>query len=210
MVAFALAGVCALAAFLVVRGLAERAASAGARATRTVSVVVTARDVAAGATLTAEDVTTGEVPEPAPAAALTEAAAAVGHVAVTPFLAGEAVTATRLAQDGGALTVSVPAGQVAVTLGVESVPDGLSAGDHVDVLATYTAARPYTSTVAEDLRVLAVRRADGGSFGAGSAALTRITFVTAPEVARALVGADATATLALAVHGYTSVVGAPG
>lgn len=206
MVAFTLAGACALAAFVVVRGLAERAASAGTPEAGTVSVVVAARDVAAGATLTAEDLTTGDVPAPAPVAALTDVTEAVGRVAVTPFLAGEPVSTTRLARDGGALTVSVPAGEVAVTLGVESVPDGLSAGDHVDVLATYTAARPYTSTVAGDLRVLTVERAEGGSFGAGPTAVARITFVTAPEVARALVGADATATLALAVRGYASVV----
>jgi Flp pilus assembly protein CpaB len=204
-VAFTVAGMCALGAFVVVRGLAERAASAGTPQVGAVTLVVTARDVAAGATLTADDVTTGEVVGPAPPGALTDVAAAVGRVAVTPFLAGEAITATRLAEGGGKLTVSVPAGEVAVTLGVESVPDGLSAGDRVDVLATYTAARPYTSTVAEDLRVLTVRSADGGSFGAGSAAVTRITFVTTPDIARALVGADATATLALAVRGSTSV-----
>ncbi|MGZ4149476.1 MAG: Flp pilus assembly protein CpaB, partial [Actinomycetota bacterium] len=157
------------------------------------------------ATLAAEDVTTGTVPDPPPPGALTDVADAIGRVAVTPFLAGEPVVQTRLAEDGGALTASVPAGEVAVTLGIESVPDGLSAGDRVDVLATYTAARPYTSTVAEDLRVLKVQRADGGSFGPGAAATTRVTFVTAPEVARALVGADATATLAIAVRGYVSI-----
>jgi Flp pilus assembly protein CpaB len=205
-VAFTLAGVCALGAFVVVRGLAERAAMAGPSQERNVTVVVAARDVDAGATLTADDVATGSVPGPPPPGALTDAAEAVGHVAVTPFLAGETVVTTRLAEDGGTLTVSVPDGEVAVTLAIESAPDGLSAGDRVDVLATYTAARPYTSTVAEDLRVLRVQRAESGSFGAaGGGAATRVTFVTAPEVARALVGADATATLALAVRGYVSL-----
>ncbi len=203
--AFTLAGVFALGAFIVVRGVAERAASAGPPQERTVTVVVAARDVGAGATLTADDVATGSVPGPPPPGALTDAAEAVGHVAVTPFLTGETVVTTRLAEDGGALTASVPDGEVAVTLGIESAPDGLSAGDRVDVLATYTAARPYTSTVAEDLRVLRVQRAEGGSFGADGGAATRVTFVTAPEVARALVGADATATLALAVRGYVSL-----
>ena len=89
---------------------------------------------------------------------------------------------------------------------MDAVPEGLVVGDHVDVFATYAGARPYTSTVAEDVRVLAIASEDGGAFAVTEEG-TKITFIATPEVARALAGADASAILALALRGPSSVGG---
>jgi Flp pilus assembly protein CpaB len=199
---FLLAFGCAALAFVLVRDLATRAG--GAPVTATVSVVVAARDLQAGWELTAGDVELAEMPMPAGPAALTAVADAIGRVTVTPLVTGEAVTATRLAEAGGPLVTSVPPGLLGVTLGVEALPNGLVPGDRIDVLATFTSARPYTTTVAEDVPVLRVPRGGDGAFDAG-ASEAQVLIVASPEVARQLVQADATGVLAIAVRGSDPV-----
>lgn len=191
---------CAVLAFIVVRDLADRAARPGDRAA-TVPVVVAAGDLAPGHELTAEDLEMAELPSPAPPAGIVDVAEALGRVTVTPFLAGEPITVTRLAEDGGALVASVPPGALGVVLRVDALPDGLAPGDRVDVLATFTAARPYTTTVAEDVTVLQVPAPGQGPLGTGSGG-TQVVVVASPEVARQLVQASATGTVAIAVRGY--------
>jgi pilus assembly protein CpaB len=193
-----LAATCAAISFALVRGEASRAAAAGDAPE--IPVVVAAHDIDAGSSLGDGDLTVRSVP---PAAELPATFAtpdgAIGRVTVTSFLAGEPITSTRLAAVGGALASSLPPGAVAVTLGVDAAPDGLVAGDHVDVFATYAGARPYTTTVAEDVRVLAIAGGDGATFAVSERG-TRITFTAAPEVARTLAGADASAVLAIALR----------
>jgi Flp pilus assembly protein CpaB len=200
-----LAAACAGISFVLVRGEVSRAAaSVGAPET---PVVVAARSIDAGSTLAVDDLAVRSVPVAvALPATLSAPDAAVGRVAVTPFVTGEPITGTRLAPIGGALASSLPAGSRAVTLGVDAVPEGLAAGDHVDVFATYAGARPYTSTVAEDVRVLAIASEDGGAFAVTEEG-TKITFIATPEVARTLAGADASAILALALRSPSSVGG---
>jgi pilus assembly protein CpaB len=199
-----LAAVCAGISFLLVRGEASRAAaSVGAPET---PVVVAARSIDAGSTIAADDLAVRSVPVAGLPATLSTPDAAVGRVAITSFVTGEPITATRLAPIGGALASSLPTGSRAVTLGVDAVPEGLVAGDHVDVFATYAGARPYTSTVAEDVRVLAIASEDGGAFATTEEG-TKITFVATPEVARTLADADASAILALALRSPVSAEG---
>jgi len=196
-VLWTLAATCAAISFVLVRGEASRAATSDASE---IPVVVAAHDIDAGSALGGDDLIVRSVP-PAAELPATFAApdAAIGRVAVTSFLAGEPITSTRLAAVGGALASSLPPGSVAVTLGVDAAPDGLVAGDHVDVFATYAGARPYTTTVAEDVRVLAIGAGDGGAFAVSERG-TRITFTAAPDIARTLAGADASAVLALALR----------
>jgi Flp pilus assembly protein CpaB len=196
---FVLAGVCAVTAFVLVRDLAARARSAGP--TPTIAVVVAASDLPAGHELGTDDVELVEIPSPAPPAAVVDPSDVVGAVTVTPFRAGETVSMTRLATRGGPLVVEVPPGMLGVTLGVEALPDGLQPGDRIDVLATYTSARPYTTTVATDVPVLDMPGVGGGLAAAGTSG-SRILVIASPEIARQLVQANATGTLAVAVRGY--------
>jgi pilus assembly protein CpaB len=197
-VLWTLAATCAAISFVLVRGEASRAATSGDAPE--IPVVVAAHDIDAGSSLGGDDLIVRSVP---PAAELPATFAApdavIGRVAVTSFLAGEPITSTRLAAVGGALASSLPPGSVAVTLGVDAAPDGLVAGDHVDVFATYAGARPYTATVAEDVRVLAIGAGEAGAFAVSERG-TRITFTAAPDVARTLAGADASAVLTLALR----------
>ena len=197
-VLWTLAATCAAISFVLVRGEASQAA-AGVDAPQ-IPVVVAAHDIDAGTSLGADDLTVRPVPVAAelPATFATPDEA-IGRVAVTSFLMGEPISSSRLAATGGALASSLPPGAVAVTLGVDAAPDGLVVGDHVDVFATYAGARPYTSTVAEDVRVLAIAGGDGGAFAVSERGM-RITFTAAPDVARTLAGADASAVLALALR----------
>jgi Flp pilus assembly protein CpaB len=197
---------CAALAFGLVRDLAARAAEGGPAPTAT--VVVAARDVEAGHALEVDDLALAPVPLPEPPAALDDVSRAIGKVTVTPLLAGETVTATRLAEGGGSLAIDVPPGFLGVTLGVSAVPEGLVPGDRVDVLATFSSARPYTTTVADDVAVLRVPGQGSGAFGAAGGT-ERIVVVVAPEIARQLVHAGATGALAIAVRGYEPVPVAP-
>jgi Flp pilus assembly protein CpaB len=198
---FLVALACAGLAFVSVRALAARAAASGPA--RTVPVVVAARDLEAGSLLAVDDLKLADVPDPAPPASLTDPSTAVGALAVTPFVAGEPVTSTRLAEPAGPLVARVPPGLLGVTVTARTVPEGLVAGDRVDVLATYTSARPYTTTVATDVTVLDVPSQGGGFATAGGG--RDVVLLASPEVARQLVQASATGVLAIAVRGYETV-----
>ena len=197
----ALAVACAIASFALVQAEAERAAtgsgSGGAQ------VVVAARPIQAGATLTEGDLEMRVLPQ-APPAALSSVDLAVGKVAVTPFLPDEPVVHTRLTDAGGPLTASVPPGRVAMSVGVQSLPGGLAAGDRVDILATFAAARPNTSLVAEDVRVMDVGSAEGLT---GSSRGTQVLLELEPAAARGLAQAEATGVLAIVVRGYEPLAG---
>jgi Flp pilus assembly protein CpaB len=172
-----------------------------------ITVVAAARDIAAGTTVGAGDLTTMTVAaDLVPAGVIHDADEAVGRVALTPFVTGEPVAASRLAAAAGPAAKRVPPGLVGVTLVPDAAPAALGAGDRVDVLATYTSARPYTTAVAEDALVLAVIQGSG-TFGEGGAAT--VTLMLDPYVAREVVRADVTAHVSLAVRGYVTPSAAP-
>lgn len=190
---FLVAGLCATVAFLLVRGQALRleAAAPGPVAT----VVVPVRDLPAGTVLTAEDL--AEVPrqEPPPGAigALTTA---VGQVLVAPIAPGEPITLTRIAPTG--LGGAVAPGRLVIEIITQGAPAGLRPGDRVDVLATFAGARPYTSVVGTELRVVDVGAAVPGLDGGTS---VRLTLDVDDATARSVLGAAAAATIGIAVHG---------
>lgn len=204
---FVVAGGCAALAFVSVRDLAARAAAG--EGVPTAPLVVVARDVDAGSLLGPDDLQVAEVAEPVPPGSLTDPAEAAGALAVTPFVAGEVVTWTRVAQPGSALAARIPPGLLGVTIAVGALPEGLSAGDRVDVLATFTSARPYTTSVASDVTVLHVPASGGTGFGAAAEG-AEVLVLASPEVARQLVQANATGVLAVAVRGFEPLAVAPG
>ena len=190
---FAFSGISAGAAFLLVQGQAARLDAMSPPAS--VAVVVAARRLEAGATLTPADLAVADSLD-APPGAIGAVAQAVGRTLVAPIAPGEPLTVTRLADS--ALAGLVPPGHLVVQLAAAGAPEGLAVGDHVDVLATFAGARPYTSVVGSDLRVVRVVPGETGLDGATSIAVALDVDET---TARAVLGAAASAVIGLAVHG---------
>jgi Flp pilus assembly protein CpaB len=105
-----------------------------------------------------------------------------------------------------AFAVSVAPGDVAVTVGFASIPDGVSTADRVDAYATFAGARPYTTVVGEDLRIISIGAADRA---AGESATVPVTLDIDPETARQLLQAAAAGTLGLAVRATATASPSP-
>jgi pilus assembly protein CpaB len=199
-VLFGLAAALALTSFLIVRGEVARAERAQAATGPGVTVIVAARDIAAGTTLQAGDVRAVAMPLVyAPPAAVTAPDAAIGLVVDGPVAAGEVLVRTRLATS--AFAPSVTPGYVVVTVGFASVPDGLSTADRVDAFATYAGARPYTTLVGENLHIMSITQREAAFDGSDT---TSVTLDVDPETARQLLQAAASATLGLAARAPTT------
>jgi pilus assembly protein CpaB len=192
LLSFVLAAACATAAFLLVRAQAARL-DALAPGPRT-QVVVAARDLPAGARLEADDVRV-EPRLQAPPAAIGAVGQALGTTLVAPIAAGEPVTTTRI--DRSALAASLAPGRLLVQIQVAGIPRGLSPADRVDVFATFAGARPYTTVVGSDLRVLGTQ---AGASAFDGASLTTLTLEVDTTTARTLLGAAASGTLGVAVR----------
>ena len=193
---FGVAGALSLLSFLVVRGEVERADQARRSAGPMAAVVVAAHDLDAGATIAPADIHIAEIPEVyAPPAAVTTLETAVGLVTTARVLAGEVLVSTRLGDSG--FGTNVGSGNVAVTVGFTSIPDGLSSADRVDAYATYAGARPYTTLVGEDLHILTIGEAATGFEGSQP---TPVTLDVDPETARQLLQAAAAGSLGLAAR----------
>jgi Flp pilus assembly protein CpaB len=168
-----------------------------------VPVVVAARDLAPGTTVTADDLVVAAVPEQARSSDSTaDPAALVGRRVVVPLLAGDAVLARHL------LTASLLAGYGVGTVATPlrlvdaSALAVLRPGDLVDVIAASSvgaasAASDSASVVASRVRVLlAGTTAAGGGGGLLSAqsgdappsVVLATTSAQALEIARAAVG----------------------
>jgi pilus assembly protein CpaB len=188
---------CAVASFLLVRGGAARAQGDGARTGPTVQVVVAARDIDAGTTLTGDDLRVVGMPAAyAPPGAVATVDAALGSVSGSIVTEGEPLSAARLGRS--ALAGQVATGRLVVSATFGSIPDGLTTADRVDAFATFGGARPYTELVGEDLRVLRIQQVAGG-FGADKGMV--VTLDVDADAARQLLQADATGSLALVARG---------
>lgn len=170
-----------------------------------VPVVVVARDLAAGTTLTGSDVRTVGLPAVAvPAGTVGEVRAVVGRVVAGPVRRGEPLTDARLLGPG--LTAGLDAGEstaVPVRLADPDTAALVRAGDRVDVLGTPVQGDTGRSgdapagdavMIATGVRVLAVLRGKEAADGA-------LLFVAAePSVGRRLAGAAARQRLTVAVR----------
>jgi Flp pilus assembly protein CpaB len=204
-VLFGVAAALAVASFLAVRGEVARAARAQRAAGPATAVVVAAHDLFAGAVIGPADVRLAEIPDVyLPPRAVTSTAAAIGKVNASAVLGGEVLVDARLGTS--AFAVSVAPGDVAVTVGFASVPDGVSSADRVDAYATFAGARPYTTVVGEDLRIISIGAADRS---AGESATAPVTLEVDPETARQLLQAAAAGTLGLAVRATATASPSP-
>ena len=195
-VLFAGAAVLALASFLAVRGEVARAQQAQGAVGPAVDAVVAAHDLAAGTVISPVDVRIVQLPAVyLPPRAITSTVAVVGKVTADIVLAGEVLVDARLGASHFA--VAVEPGNVAVTVGFASVPEGVTPADRVDAYVTFAGARPYTTLVGEDLRILTIGEVDAS---AGETAVVPVTLDVDPETARQLLQAAAAGTLGLAAR----------
>lgn len=168
----------------------------------TVGVVVAARAVPAGVSLTASDVRVARYPvATVPDGALTALASAVGASTAVPLSAGSPLGPGVLAS----AEVSGPPGTVVATVRFAdpAVAGLLSAGMHVDVLAATAEGGPG-GVVARRALVLPVARppaASSGLLGGGASGDDSVPVLVAvsPDEAPALAGAAASALLSAVV-----------
>ena len=159
----------------------------------TVQVVAAARDLGPGIALTQADVTVVSLPRSlAPQGVLTSSTQALGHAVAGRVRRGEPLTDVRLL--GSALLDDPAMVAAPVRLADPATAALLHAGDHVDVLATpaQAASRSSATTVAADLRVLAVPAADDAD-GA------LVVLAAPPDVASRLAGAAVASRLSVTV-----------
>ncbi|MEX2406649.1 MAG: Flp pilus assembly protein CpaB, partial [Actinomycetota bacterium] len=155
-------------AFALVDGYADRLEALRPVTGDPVPVVVAARPLVRGETLSEDAVAVREMPAAfAPPGRIASAAAVAGRTLVSDVAEGEPVTRTRLGVAGGTIATLVPSGLRAFPVTVSIAPDAIRAGDRVDVIATFGGPRPYTDTVASELEVLAILEPDDGAFAAG-------------------------------------------
>jgi Flp pilus assembly protein CpaB len=168
-----------------------------------VPILVSAHEVERGATLAADDVEVATLPEAVvPVGALREPTDVIGRIALTSFAPGEAVTLTRLVGgDGGTLAALVPPGFRAVPIEVSSVPDGLVAGDRIDVMATYGEGRMYAETVGRELELLVAPREGSGSSVGGTGGGTQLVVLADTATTTRLARSSVASVLSIAVVG---------
>lgn len=131
-----------------------------------------------------------------PPGALSAPDQVVGRVLAADVVAGEVLTAARLAPLGGPVAALVPQGLRAFPVPAGVPPGSLAPGDRVDVLATYPTGQPYTETVAAGAEVLQVMDRRGfADEGPGATVL----LLVGPETAERLAHAAAFAEISLAV-----------
>lgn len=149
-------------------------------------VQVAARDLPAGAVLSAADLTMVRWPRDlVPPHAVTSMASLVGRAVGSPVGRGEVLTTTRLSGPG--LLTGLADGQIAfhLVIGDPAMTALLRPGDRVDVLATGSG-----EVVGHDLLVLAADPSPGSQ---GSAWETAVPVTAAPGVLLAVTEAQASA-----------------
>ncbi|WP_456846094.1 SAF domain-containing protein [Cellulomonas sp. P5_C6] len=167
----------------------------------TSALVVAAREIPAGTTLTSADVRVVRVPVAlAPDGAVTDPGSVVGASAAVPLAAGVPVLAGLLAADD----VRGPPGTVVATvrLADPAVAGLLSPGVRVDVLAATAEGGPGTVVATRALVLPVAHRAAGaGALGLGGSGDTSVPVLlaVAPAEAPALAGAAASALLSAVV-----------
>jgi Flp pilus assembly protein CpaB len=123
-----------------------------------VDVVLAAVPIQRGTSLEDRHLRTTRMPRAyVPPGSIDRIVKAAGRVTLSALAPGEVVTDTRLARvRAGPVASLVPEGLRAFAVPTSLPPGAVAAGDHVDILATYTSGRPYTETVVEGVEVLAV------------------------------------------------------
>jgi Flp pilus assembly protein CpaB len=185
-----------------------RAAAASGLAGPAVPVLVARSAIARGATVRGEFLDVSRMPRAfAPPGALARVSQAAGRVALAALAPGEVVTETRLGRvREGPVASLTPEGLRAFAVPAALPRGTVVAGDHVDVLATYTSGQPHTEVVASDVEVLSVlgppAAASGDPTGLSAdsgAARSLLVVVVSTDQEEQLASATAFAVLSIAV-----------
>lgn len=195
---FALSVVVAAGATLLLKGHLIRLEAAASAAGPGSPVVVAETDLARGAVLDPSFLSIRSIPTAyRPPGALESLDQAAGRMLATEVVAGEPMTESRLAGEGGPVAALVPPGLRAAPVAVSAPPGLLASGDRVDVLATFASGQPHTETVVSGAEVLSVL--GGGTDGFDG--LTTVILLVSPETAERLAYARAFADLSVSVTG---------
>ncbi len=150
------------------------------------SVIIASTDIPAYTTITAEMITTKQMPEgSAYSKAARSADAVIGYVTESEILAGEEIIPVKLKQPGqldSGLSYNVPDGMRAVTIAVDEVSGVagfLQRGDYVDVISFTT-----TSYVLPDAVQATTTNADGTTDETADNTKTQGTTVIAAQNVR--------------------------
>jgi len=177
-----------------------------------VQVVVAARALRRGEVVPADALSTRTMPERyVPAGTVRDVAEAAGRIAVADVVAGEVVTAARLAHaHAGALAALVPPGLRALAVPAAAPPGGIVPGDRVDVLASFGGGQPHVETAGAALEVLKIQAGGGAVAGLESTqGLASVVLLVSPEEAERLAYAAAFARLTLSVVGTAPETSTP-
>jgi pilus assembly protein CpaB len=169
------------------------------KAPATTPVLAAARDLPAGATLSAPDLTVVALPPKAvPTGTFRRGSDLTGRVVAAAVRRGEPMTDVRIV--GSAMFGAVGAGQVAVPVRIADagVARLLQPGDVVDVFASSDRSNGPAALVTSGARVLAVP-SPTQSGGIDDGAL--IVVATSPSTAAALAKTSVTARLSVAIRG---------
>ena len=201
-VLFFLSVILAVGATLLLRGHLVRLEAQAAASGPGVPTLVAEVDLPRGATVTEGDVALRPVPAAhRPPGALGSVEAVTGRVLAAELVAGDPITAARLAGAGGPVAAMVPPGLRAVPIPAVAPAGLISPGDRVDVLATFAAGQPHTETVVEGAEVLSILSPDAGSLEG----VTNIVLIVSPDTAERLAYARSFAELSISVTPATNV-----
>jgi len=194
-------------AFVVMRGYAgrERALERGLGTPTT--VVVATVDASRGAVLSPAMLSRVQWPSTyTPPSAVRDPRQASGRILLADVDRGQVLTTSLLAPEGGAVASLIPQGLRAVAV-PSSLPRGaVSAGDHVDVLATFPGARAHVETVATGLEVLRVLPSSGSAGADAQGSSATLLVQVEPSQAEELAYARAFAAVSIALDAPQEVM----
>lgn len=186
----------AVVAGVIVLGIVRNAHAERVAQVKQVLVVMAAKDIPDGTAVAADQLTMQPFPSSfVPQGAIAAPEQAVGKYTTTQITKGQIVLANQLSptKRAGELSLSVPAGKVAVALpqtDLMSANGAIKAGDHVDVMLTLdlqaidakgqvkqpaggaNTKNPVTQMTLQDVEVLAVGHGLDNQSGTGSSATT--------------------------------------
>jgi pilus assembly protein CpaB len=209
--------VCALIAFLMVRGIELRAAGSDRRSGPPSNVVVATKAIRRGTAIDPSMVALEEVPAAfAPAGAIRSLPLAQGRILMADIDAGEVVTRSRLTPtSSGPVAELVPAGLRAVEVAAAVMPGDLIPGDRVDLLAAFEGAAGRTESVGSGLQVLRVDEVGESPdlpirvAGSSSMPRTALLLLVDPSEAERIAFAQAFGALSVAIDPVTSAEATP-
>jgi pilus assembly protein CpaB len=200
------------ATFVVVRGYRERADALRSPGGVETQVVVAAIDLDRGTVLSEDMVHSQKMPATyVPPGAISDATSVTGRILTADIAEGEIVTASRLAvPHTGPIAALVPPGLRAVVIAAGVPEETISAGDRVDVYATYGGGQPHTELAAREIEVLRVlTQASAGGLGgtAGSTEGVSLVVLADTDATERLAYARAFAQLTVAIVGPEPATG---